>query len=127
MDESDDSSEEGDVGNDRSWDDLELEFHQLVSLYTFLFDKDDNSRKAFWDHDYLGWSQHVRKLCHEGHFTAKYRMPEEAFNNLVQMLLMPFFTRVTPPSLGSSARRKSTQRFLSPLDFATLMVAHMMI
>jgi hypothetical protein len=35
MDKSDDSSKDGDVGNDddRSWDDLESEFHQLVSVY----------------------------------------------------------------------------------------------
>jgi hypothetical protein len=93
MDESDNSSsEDGDVRNDddRSWDDLELEVHQLVRVYTScLFDENDNSRKAFWDHDCLDWSQHVQKLRHEGHFAAKYRMPEEAFNNLVQ-ILTPF-------------------------------------
>ena len=50
MDESsDDSSEDGDAGNDsRSWDDLESEFHQLLGVYSSsLFDENgDNLRKA---------------------------------------------------------------------------------
>jgi hypothetical protein len=92
---SDDSSEDGDAGNDsRSWDDLESEFYQLLGVYSScLFDENgDNLRKAFWDHERLDWSQYLRKHRHEGRFAKKYRMSEEAFNNLVQ-ILTPFLHR----------------------------------
>jgi hypothetical protein len=45
----------GDVSND-GWDDLELEFEEFLALYTFLYM--DDSRKDFWDHECLDWSQY---------------------------------------------------------------------
>ena len=74
----------GDVDND-GWDDLELEFEEFLTLYNFL-QQDEEKRKTFWDHQRLHWSTHVDKLRHEGLFGRRYRMPESAFNKLVELL-----------------------------------------
>ena len=63
---------------------MELELEEFLTLYTILFP--DDRRKSFWDHKRLDWSKHLEKLRHEGRFATKYRMPEKAFNRLVQIL-----------------------------------------
>jgi hypothetical protein len=77
----------GDLEND-GWDDLELEFEEFLLLYNFL-QIDGGGRKSFWDHERLDWCRHLEKLRHEGLFARRYRMPEKAFNRLVE-LLVPF-------------------------------------
>jgi hypothetical protein len=77
----------GDLDND-GWDDLELEFEEFLFLYNFL-QQDDEGRKSFWDHERLDWNRHIAKLRHEGLFAKRYRMPETAFNRLVEVLV-PF-------------------------------------
>jgi hypothetical protein len=74
----------GDIGND-GWDDLELEFQEFLTLYSFLY-SDKEGRKSFWDHERLDWSMQLVKLRHENRFDVKYRMTEKGFNRLVRLL-----------------------------------------
>ena len=83
----------GDIVND-GWDDLELEFEEFLTLYNFLY-FDGNGRKSFWDHDRLDWSKHLEKLWHEGLFARRYRLPEKAFDGLVELLLPMLSVDVT--------------------------------
>jgi hypothetical protein len=50
----------GDVGSNDGWDDLDLEFEEFLSIYSFLYM--DNLRKAYWNHEHLDWSHHLEKL-----------------------------------------------------------------
>jgi hypothetical protein len=65
-----------DLDND-GWNDLELEFEEFLTMYTFL-QHDDEGRKYFWDHQRLDWSKHMEKLWHKGLFAKRYQMPKES-------------------------------------------------